>query len=122
MSALFLTTARKSTVCYFRLFRMASNNSVSAFAIGANGALTPVPGAPFPAGFAPVSVVVEPAAKFVFVANKISNNVSAYRIDPGGSLTPVPGSPFPAGIGPLSVAVDSAARFVNVANNRKSRP
>ena len=78
--------------------------NVSAYRIGANGALTPLAGSPFTAGIDPLSVAVDPLGRFVYVANRTSDNVSAYRIDANGVLTPVPGSPFPAGDIPDSVA------------------
>ena len=98
----------------------ASNGSVSAYRIGENGVLTPVPGSPFSAGFTarsqPTSVAIDPFGRFVYVANYGANVVSAYRIGANGGLTPVTGSPFPTGIGPIYVAVDLLGRFVYVAN------
>jgi DNA-binding beta-propeller fold protein YncE len=97
-------------------------NNVSAYSIGANGALTPVPGSPFLAGSQPISVVVDPTGKFAYVANFFGNHVgakgdvSAYSIGANGVLTPVSGSPFLAGSGPSSVAVDPTAKFAYVAN------
>jgi hypothetical protein len=41
-----------------------SGNNVSAYSIGANGALTPVPGSPFAAGFGPRSVAISPLVPF----------------------------------------------------------
>jgi 6-phosphogluconolactonase len=99
-----------------------SSNNVSAYSIGANGALTPVPGSPFAAGTQPQSVAVDPTAKFAYVANLgvppdfIGNNISAYSIGANGALTPVPGSPFAAGSRPALVAVDPTGRFAYVAN------
>jgi DNA-binding beta-propeller fold protein YncE len=91
--------------------------AVSAFSIGSNGALTPVPGSPFPAGFHPLSVTVDPIAKFAYVANEFDNNVSAYSIGSNGALTPVPGSPFATiGEDPVSVAVDPTGQFAYVAD------
>jgi len=92
-----------------------TSNNVSAYSIGANGALTPVPGSPF-ATFAPTSVAVDPKGKFAYAANESSNNVSAYSIGANGALTPVPGSPFAAGSAPFSVAVDPTGKFAYVAN------
>jgi DNA-binding beta-propeller fold protein YncE len=46
-----------------------SGGNVSAYSIGANGALMPVPGSPFAAGSDPNSVAVDPTAKFAYVAN-----------------------------------------------------
>ena len=64
--------------------------AVSALSIGPNGALAPVPGSPFPAGFGTISVTVDPAGEFVYVPNEFGNDVSAYSIGPDGALTPVP--------------------------------
>src|SRR2546429_4637588 len=98
------------------------DDTISAYAIGGTGALTPVPGSPFPqdptaSGELPVSVAVDPAGKFVFVANYNYRTVRAYQIDQNtGALTQSPGSPFPAGINPQSVTVDLSGKFVYVAN------
>ena len=81
------------------------SNDVSAYSISSNGALTPVPGSPFPAGLGPLSVAVDPMAKFAYVANIDSNDISAYSIASNGALTPVPGSPFRARVKPASVAI-----------------
>jgi 6-phosphogluconolactonase len=54
-----------------------SSSNVSAYSIGANGALTPVPGSPFVGGIACASVAVDPTGKFAYVANSSDNNVSA---------------------------------------------
>ena len=100
------------------------SNDVSAYRIAENGALRPVAGSPFPTGMtpgmAPVSVVVDPVGRFVYVANEGSSNVSAYRIAKNGALTPVAGSPFPTGIDSSSVAVDRFGRFVYVASHFSS--
>jgi DNA-binding beta-propeller fold protein YncE len=99
-----------------------SGNSVSAFSIGANGALTPVPGSPFAAGIGPLSVAVDPTGKFAYVLNVetppdfINGTVLAYSIGANGALTPVSGSPFAAGSLPQSVAVDPTGKFAYVAN------
>jgi hypothetical protein len=98
------TTLRGQTAGFAYVANNNSNN-VSAYTIdGATGALTPIPGSPFPAGLYPDSVTVDPTGQFAYVANAGSNNVSAYTIDgTTGALTPVPGSPFAAGVGPISV-------------------
>jgi hypothetical protein len=94
-----------------------TSNNVSAYSIGANGALTPVPGSPFAAGRGPFSVAVDPTGKFAYVANLVDHNVSAYSIGTNGALTPVTGSPFAAERGPRSVAVDPTGKFAYVANS-----
>src|SRR5260221_8327752 len=91
-------------------------SNVSAYSIGANGALTPVPGSPFAAGTCPPSVAVAPPATFAYASTALHNNVSPYSIGANGALRPVPGSPFAAGTEPVSVAVDPTAKFAYVAN------
>jgi 6-phosphogluconolactonase len=85
-----------------------SSGNVSAYRIGANGALTPVAGF-FPTGDNPFSVAVDPLGRFVYVANAEflpdPGTVSAYRIGANGALTPVAGSPFPTGGAAAFVAV-----------------
>jgi len=99
-----------------------SNGSISAYRIDATtGALTPVPGSPFATGILPVSVTVNPAGTFAYVANQgdfsINGSISAYRIDAAtGALKPVPGSPFAKEIIPASVTVNPAGTFAYVAN------
>jgi 6-phosphogluconolactonase len=92
--------------------------NISAYIInGATGALTAVPGSPFPAGFLPYSVTIDSTGHFAYVANAGSNNVSAYTIvATTGALTAIPSSPFPAGSAPYSVTVDPAGHFAYVAN------
>jgi 6-phosphogluconolactonase (cycloisomerase 2 family) len=81
-------------------------NSVSAFLAGASGALTPVPGSPFPTGgngagggfFASNRITTAVVKDFLYAANSGSNNVGAFAINPStGGLTAVAGSPFATG-------------------------
>ena len=63
---------------------------MSAYTIGATGALTPVAGSPFAAGASPNSVKVDPSGKFAYVVNlgTLSESISEYSIDPTtGALT-----------------------------------
>jgi 6-phosphogluconolactonase (cycloisomerase 2 family) len=75
-----------------------ANNRVWAFAIDqSSGALTPAPGSPYPTGYAPYSVAVDPRGRFVYVPGDTSE-FSVYSADPTtGALTPVAGSPFSLG-------------------------
>jgi 6-phosphogluconolactonase len=94
--------------------------SVSAYSVNTgNGALTPVPGSPFPdTALGPLGAAVDPTGKFLYVSNYVAGSVSAYTINASsGALTAVPGSPFPAGSQPQAVAVDPTAKFLYVANS-----
>jgi len=90
----------------------ANSGNVSGYMINATmGVLTPIFGSPFAAGAAPLSVVVHPAGKFVYVANNSSANISGYTINATtGALTPIPGSPFTARAGPRSVTTTPRPR------------
>jgi 6-phosphogluconolactonase (cycloisomerase 2 family) len=46
-----------------------------------DGILTPIPLSPFATETAPVAVAVDPAARFVYVANQDSNSISGYSFD-----------------------------------------
>ena len=96
----------------------AFGNNISAYAIKANGSLSPVAGSPFNTGSEPWGAALDPKGKFVFVTNLQSNNVSAYTINvTSGALTPVAGSPFATGDNPYYMAVDPKGRFAYVAND-----
>jgi 6-phosphogluconolactonase len=102
------------------------NGTVSVYTINSTtGALSPVSGSPFTAGFFPMSVAVDPTGKFAYVLNlcraqascdntNSNGTISAYTIDSTtGDLSPVPGSPFTAGYLSFSLAIagDSAVPF-----------
>ena len=47
-------------------------------------------GAPFPSGRMPCGMAVEPAGRFLYIANWVSNDVSCWRIErPTGALLPI---------------------------------
>lgn len=93
-----------------------SDNTVSAYTVDAGtGALNAV-GTPVATGLTPLSLAVDPAGRFAYVANA-GNTVSAYAINAAtGALTSVGGSPFLAGLAPNSVVVDPTGKFVYVTN------
>jgi 6-phosphogluconolactonase len=101
-----------------------NSGAVDAFAIGADGSLSLVPGSPFPAGDGPSGVAVDPAGKFVYVSDNYDpmGGISAYAIDSSGALTAVPGSPFStgnssAGPGPLAVHPNDKFLYVALSGN-----
>ena len=83
-------------------------DNVSAFSITAtSGALTQIPGSPFPSGNTPFNVAVDPSGKFVYVTNHLSGDVTAYTLNAAsGALTQITGSPFTSGSQPHGVVVD----------------
>jgi 6-phosphogluconolactonase len=110
-------------------------NTVSAYSVN-SGALTLVPGSPYPVGTTPSAVALTPAfatnGSFLYVTNHGSNNVSGFAacttatlscVIPDGHLTAVPNSPFSAGLGPVSMAAaaDSQGEYLYVADYNSSQ-
>jgi 6-phosphogluconolactonase len=76
--------------------------AVAGFSFDNNsGALTPVPGSPFPAGHTPVQAAqAGTQGKFLYVSDNgdSAGGILGFTIDPNtGALTPISGSPFPTG-------------------------
>lgn len=95
------------------------SNTVSGYAIGANGQLTPVPGSPFASAAGPGGVATDPQGRFVYVTDAVANKISAYTITAKtGALVPVPGSPFASVAVPTGIAVDPTGKVAYVANNQ----
>jgi hypothetical protein len=65
-------------------------NNISAYSIGSNGALTPVPGSPFAVGSGANSVAMDPTGKFAYHQTNWSHNASSPRkpLVKGYSLSP----------------------------------
>jgi 6-phosphogluconolactonase len=96
------------------------SGTISVLSIDATtGTLTSLPNSPFTAGTNPVSLAIDSAGKFLYVANLGGNNVSAFSLD---STTGVPTelttpkSPFAAGTRPVFATIDSTGKFLYVAN------
>jgi 6-phosphogluconolactonase len=80
------------------------------------GALTLIPGSPFPGASYPSALAMDLQSKFLYAAT-LSKNVAAFSVNKAsGQLTAITGSPFPAGTYPWSVAVDPTGKFAYVAN------
>jgi hypothetical protein len=97
-----------------------ARNSVSAFSVAANGALTEVPGSPFLTGGSGVGGGgsfainrITTARDFLYAVNIGSNNVSGYSVNPAtGVLATVPGSPFATGAAVFSLAATPDDNFL----------
>ena len=112
-----------------RFLYVANSNStsVSAYSIGASGALTLIGTAStnFPStatnGTSPAGLAVSPNGRFLFCANKNASNaagngtVTAFDIASDGSLTTRQN--VVAGVDPIAIAIDPTGTSVYVANN-----
>jgi 6-phosphogluconolactonase len=100
-----------------------ADNQIFGFTVASNGALTPTPGSPVvvrPVFITPgkgptgVSAVLDPRARFLFVADNTNPVMFVYTVSASGALTPVEGSPFPIATSGTAPAVDAAGKFVFV--------
>jgi hypothetical protein len=91
-------------------------NTVYGFTVNpSTGAFTPMPGSPFVIGSDPVSVALNPAGTFAYVA--ATQQIYAYNVDSTtGALTAIAGNPFSAGVASPpttgSFVVDPTGRFL----------
>jgi 6-phosphogluconolactonase (cycloisomerase 2 family) len=88
---------------------------VSAFARNpATGALSAVPGSPYPlTGTLPSDVLVHPSNRFLYVLNTQSANMSIFAIDRAtGSLSPTAETGSFVGFDPHRMAIDPSGRFL----------
>ena len=93
------------------------SNNLSAYAIDANGALSPIAGSPFAAaGTAPASLTVDPNGRYLYVVYSGSNDVSVYAIDNSTGALASAGIPQAAGSGPSAVTVDPRDAYLYVTN------
>jgi hypothetical protein len=94
------------------------NGGILSYALDPAGALSPIPGSPFPtlANAQPTAVLSGtfyqslgyPVGSFLFVSLTAAGKVAVFSIDTtSGTLTPVPGSPFAVGNGPGALAEDN---------------
>ncbi|MCU7845625.1 MAG: lactonase family protein [Candidatus Thiodiazotropha sp. (ex Monitilora ramsayi)] len=92
--------------------------NISAYSIDSTtGALTEIPGSPFPAGSAPFSITVDPLGQFVYVANQSSQSVTRYIIDPiSGELTAGSTTVSTGLNNPQSITAEPSGGYVYVAN------
>jgi 6-phosphogluconolactonase (cycloisomerase 2 family) len=101
------------------------DDTIEAYSVGSTGALSPL-ATPIYHGVAdPLSAVVSPDGKFLYVPNWFANvgapypgnTVSVFSIDPtNGNLAAINGSPFATGTGPTSIAIAPFGNFAYVTN------
>jgi 6-phosphogluconolactonase len=64
-------------------------------------------------GLSPVALTMDPAGKFLFVANRDSNSISVFSVGSNASLTAVPSSPF-AVSNPVALGVTPSGKILFV--------
>jgi DNA-binding beta-propeller fold protein YncE len=83
-----------------------ADNKVHAFTIASSGALEPVKGSPYAAGFGPQFAAISGNGAHLYVTNNGSQDISGYSINANsGALSKLGGSPFATGKNPLGITI-----------------
>jgi len=97
------------------------DNTISEFAINADGSITPLQNSPIGESFsAPVSLLIDKAGKYLYVANQGSSNLAGFTIGSDGGLTLLSGSPFGSGANPSFIATDRGGKYLFVGSQGSS--
>jgi 6-phosphogluconolactonase len=93
--------------------------SISVYSIDSStGALSEVAGSPFTLAYAPISITVDTAGKFLYIprTDTIGNSyISVLSIDSStGVLSEIPGSPFAAGLNSTTLTIAPSGKFAYV--------
>jgi DNA-binding beta-propeller fold protein YncE len=83
-------------------------NSISAYAIGSAGALTPLSGSPFSVPYAgttpgPTGIAISPGGDYLYTGNSNNGTISAFTIDSMGALSPA--GAFSSGPAPTGISI-----------------
>ncbi len=119
VTALISTSAKFDFVYVVNTNTSAQAGTISGFffsTASGGGALTPVPGSPFPAGVAPNASASDPTARFFYTTDSATNQLIAYGIQTSGALVPVQNGPFKTDVFPDAVTVSPNGMFIYVAN------
>jgi 6-phosphogluconolactonase (cycloisomerase 2 family) len=92
-----------------------SDDSLTSFKIGANGALTNAGKAMAATGSAVEDIAFDPTGKFVYVTGNTLGNVTCFTMDAQGNLA-MASSVMTSGTGTRPVAIDPAGAIVYVGN------
>lgn len=87
--------------------------AIYGFSVAAGGALTPL--GIFPAGVAPNSIAIDPAAHFAYVTDGAANQLIGYHISSSSQLTPLINGPAHTDVLPAAIAIDPRGKFIYVA-------
>ena len=93
-----------------------SQGTISGFSVASSGALTAIPGSPFPAGTTPTGIAIDPTNRWVYTTDSVQNQLIVYDIQADGSLVPLPNGPFQTGTFPVDVTVDPRGKYLYVSN------
>ena len=101
------------------------SGGIAAFTVNAStGALSDVPGSPFPTSNQPFALATDSLGKFLYSIGGSSNNaIEGFSIDANtGALTAIAGSPFITPSSLNSLAVDPSGKFLYATVNSTTLP
>jgi 6-phosphogluconolactonase (cycloisomerase 2 family) len=81
------------------------DNTVSQYAVGADGGLSLLTPATIDTGSNPVSMVIDSSGSYAYVVNSGDNSVSEYTMASGGLLSPVPTATIAVGSNPTAMVI-----------------
>jgi 6-phosphogluconolactonase (cycloisomerase 2 family) len=117
LASLGLAGCSSSTPHHIAYVSLPSLNAIAAFRQNPHsGSLTAVIGSPFSAGASPVSIVVHPSEKFVYVANQRENDISLFRIDNETTELSEVTPRTPTDLSPVALAIGSGGTLLFAAN------
>ncbi len=90
--------------------------TISQYSVGSDGSLTPMSSATAVSGSGPNALAIDPASKYLYVANFGDNTVGQYTINSDGSLTAMPLPAVNTGGTPVGIAIDPTGSYVYIAN------
>ncbi|WP_037355832.1 PKD domain-containing protein [Amycolatopsis orientalis] len=90
------------------------SGDLSGYTVGQDGALTAIPGTPYPSGGTTHGAVITADSHRLYVPNTTANTVTGWNIGPDGQLTPLPGSPYPMPVMPGRVTLSADGKYLFV--------
>ncbi len=98
------------------------SNNISVFSIDpTSGAVTQLPGSPYPIGMTPLNMALSPSGKTLYVTGGGNGAFGIIQIFDvtgvtNGTMTPIPGPQIAPGRSPVGLAVDPTGSFLYTAN------
>ncbi|MBF6245684.1 beta-propeller fold lactonase family protein [Nocardia elegans] len=89
--------ATAATPDHFLVIAGAASSNIEVLRVEDAGALSTVPGSPFPTGTGALSLTATPDGNTVYVAHTVSGTISGFHLGADGKLTPVPGAQLDLG-------------------------
>ncbi len=96
------------------------DNTVSEYAVGSDGGLTPLATPTVVTGTGPYGVTIASSGKYAYVVNHnggATGSVSEYAVGADGSLTLLASLAEPTGTSPVSITLDPTGQYAYVANS-----